>query len=207
MSNGRGSEFDRSLTDFVFADVCIEASGMTLTVLSMLSRRDLDAWQEAKRLTMPSQANAVVSLAGTLADTASNRWTASQATEIAARLVRLLPVRTPSAASMIQGGNGPFIASRMMTLLPLRGGQLTRRTVAGRGLSQRIIRLALVAAVLVGFAANVAIHWDVSWRASASGLASSHTAEPRASSTGKGLRDGLSAHTTSIPTAREQAPL
>jgi hypothetical protein len=41
-----GSEYD----SFLFAPVGVEASGMPLSVVSLLGRRDLDPWEEAARL-------------------------------------------------------------------------------------------------------------------------------------------------------------
>ena len=45
-SASSNADFER----FVYADVATEPNGMELSVLSALSRRGLDPWQEAQRL-------------------------------------------------------------------------------------------------------------------------------------------------------------
>ena len=48
-STSPNADFER----FVYADVATEPNGMELSVLSALSRRGLDPWQEAQRRNFP----------------------------------------------------------------------------------------------------------------------------------------------------------
>lgn len=81
------------LNEFLFADVGVEASGMTLSVLSVLARLDMDPWQEAGRLAKLPRTAAVEGLARSIAAMPARLWPLRDATAIAARLVTLLPGR------------------------------------------------------------------------------------------------------------------
>jgi hypothetical protein len=75
---------------FLFANIC-EADELTLSVLSVLARHDVDPWQEAARLAQLSRDQAVNSLASRIWKSNSERWSASEANVLAARLIELLP--------------------------------------------------------------------------------------------------------------------
>ena len=90
-----------SLNGFLFADVGVEANGMTLSVLSTLARRGMDPWQEAERLAKLPRTEAVDGLAQIIATTPPSRWSLLDARAIAPRLVALLPAP----------GAGPYNAS------------------------------------------------------------------------------------------------
>jgi len=81
------------LNAFLFADVGTEANGTTLSVLSVLARRGTDPWNEAGRLAGLSKAEAVDSLAQTIATMPASLWPLPDASAIAARLISLLPAR------------------------------------------------------------------------------------------------------------------
>ena len=90
-----------NLNGFLFADVGVEANGMTLSVLSTLARRGMDPWQEAERLAKLPRTDAVDGLAQIIAATPASRWSLLDARAIASRLVALLPAP----------GAGPYNAS------------------------------------------------------------------------------------------------
>jgi hypothetical protein len=75
---------------FLFASVC-ETDEMTLSVLSVLARLDIDPWQEADRLAQLSRDQAINSLASKIWQTDSERWSPSEASILAVRLIDLLP--------------------------------------------------------------------------------------------------------------------
>ena len=75
---------------FLFASIC-DTDEMTLSVLSVLARHDVDPWQEAARLTALSRDQAVKSLASRIWKSSSERWSASEASTLAAGLIELLP--------------------------------------------------------------------------------------------------------------------
>ena len=79
------------LNDFLFADVGIEANGMTLSVVSIFARQGSDPWREAGRLAELPKAEATSSLARTIAGMPQSLWSLSDAAPIAARLIELLP--------------------------------------------------------------------------------------------------------------------
>lgn len=88
------SQFDR----FVFAP--LHENGETpLSVLSALARQDIDAWQEAARLAQLPKDRAVTSLASTIWKSDSERWSPSDASIVAVRLIELLPSHDDSRDS------------------------------------------------------------------------------------------------------------
>jgi hypothetical protein len=76
---------------FLFAPVCNEASGMSLSVVSALVRANVDPWEEATRLATMPKAIAERALVATLDLIPGRNWKPAEAKTIAARLVRLLP--------------------------------------------------------------------------------------------------------------------
>jgi hypothetical protein len=75
---------------FLFASLC-EDDEVTLRVLSVLARQDLDPWQEAGRLAQLSKAEAINSFASRIWKSDSERWSPSEASVLAVRLIELLP--------------------------------------------------------------------------------------------------------------------
>jgi hypothetical protein len=83
-------EFD----SFLFASVGEEVDGIPLSVLSALSRLDLDPRDEAARLSHLTKETAADQLARMIAGLSERRWTLSEARGIAARLIERLPAST-----------------------------------------------------------------------------------------------------------------
>jgi hypothetical protein len=81
------------LERFVYADVAIEPNGMELSVLSALSRRGLDPWQEAQRLAQLPRLAAADGLAQILRAVPAVQSLHLDVKVIAERLVALLPVQ------------------------------------------------------------------------------------------------------------------
>ena len=82
-------EFDK----FLYAAVGEEQEPVTLTVLSALSRLELDPWDEASRLSALEKPEAGAQLAETILRLTSTRWALTEARRIADGLVELLPSR------------------------------------------------------------------------------------------------------------------
>lgn len=80
-------EFD----EFLFAAVGEDANGMPLSVLSALSRLDIDPWADAARLAHLPKDSAIIALGQSIARLPLGRWQAADTTAIATRLVELLP--------------------------------------------------------------------------------------------------------------------
>src|SRR5437763_17029388 len=83
-------EFD----SFLFAPVGEEVDGVPLSVLSALSRLDLDPRVEAARLSHLTKETAADQLASMIARLSDRRWSLSQVREIAGRLIERLPTST-----------------------------------------------------------------------------------------------------------------
>ncbi len=97
-SASSNADFER----FVYADVATEPSGMELSVLSALSRRGLDPWQEAQRLAQLPPFAAADGLAEILRAVPAVQALRLDAKAIAERLVALLPVQ-----GSVTGGQFP----------------------------------------------------------------------------------------------------
>jgi hypothetical protein len=87
----RFSLLNSELNGFLFASMGQEKSGASLTVLSALTRLDVDPWAEGARLANLPKEAAARALATLIARFPADYWSASEVTEIAKRLVELLP--------------------------------------------------------------------------------------------------------------------
>lgn len=110
-STSSNADFER----FVYADVATEPNGMELSVLSALSRRGLDPWQEAQRLAQLPSFAAADGLAQILRPLPAVQALRLDVKVIAERLVALLPVRGTLAASKL--GATPAQIPRGVTLV------------------------------------------------------------------------------------------
>lgn len=85
---------------FLFAPLC-EDDEITLTVLSILARQDLNPWQEAAALAHLSKDQAINSLASKIWKSNSERWSPSEASILAMRLIELLPSQGSHSSSPV----------------------------------------------------------------------------------------------------------
>ena len=92
------SEFN----DFLVALVGEEKNGQEITVLSAFSRRGLDPWREAARLSSLSKVAATDSLTHTIASLPEGNWQVAECESIAGRLVATLPKRRSQKAKFGQ---------------------------------------------------------------------------------------------------------
>jgi hypothetical protein len=77
--------------NFLFAPIYEEANGMQLSVLSALTRMNVDPWDEAARLAAMPKAIAEKALGATFDRISGGRWSQPEMDKVAVRLVRLLP--------------------------------------------------------------------------------------------------------------------
>ena len=91
------SLLNSDLNDFLFASLGDEQNGMTLNVVSALTRLGVDPWEEAARLADLPKARAAEAFASTIARLAIGRPQPSDNLAISQRLVALLPVRGQTA--------------------------------------------------------------------------------------------------------------
>jgi hypothetical protein len=87
----RFSLLHSDLNGFLFASIGKEESGVPLSVLSALTRLDLDPWAEGARLTTLPKEAAARALTALIARFPADRRSSSDVHEVAARLVELLP--------------------------------------------------------------------------------------------------------------------
>jgi hypothetical protein len=86
---------------FLFAAIGEEANGMMLSVLSGLSRLNLDPWEEAARLSQLPKRGAAESLGRCIARLPRGAWQVSDVASIAVRLVELLPRHQPGGTQPV----------------------------------------------------------------------------------------------------------
>jgi len=90
---------------------------MTLSVLSLLARQDIDPWQEAARLSELPRETAARTLASAFALLPEGDWKISQIGALATRLVECLPRPGASPIAIVARGQP---AGRVASLLALR---------------------------------------------------------------------------------------
>jgi len=91
-------EFD----DFLYAPIGTDRNEMPLSVLSALSRLNVDPWREAAELSELPKGVATQRLASLIARLPGGRWPLADARTIADRLIQLLPHRGSSAPSVMK---------------------------------------------------------------------------------------------------------
>jgi hypothetical protein len=94
--SARFSLLHSDLNDFLFAPVGEERNGVTLSVVSALTRLGLVPWEEAARLTPLPKARAAEALAPLIARLPIRRTLSSDDLTISKRLVELLPAQKPA---------------------------------------------------------------------------------------------------------------
>ncbi len=124
-------EFDA----FLFASIGEEVDGVPLSVLSALSRLDLDPREEAVRLAHLTKEAAADQLARMIARLYDRRWSVSEALRIARGLVERLPVARPagtkvSPATRARPATG-IPAASLLIYLALGLAMLTGLVVSG----------------------------------------------------------------------------
>jgi hypothetical protein len=105
-----------NLNEFLFADVGLEASGMTLSVVSVFARQGRDPWGEARRLADLPKSEAIDSLARTIAAMPRSLWDLPAAVVIAVRLTGLLPVPSTTRGMSHVTGRWPAARTAMMVV-------------------------------------------------------------------------------------------
>jgi hypothetical protein len=125
------SGFESQYDAFLFASLC-ETDEMTLSVVSLLARQDVDPWQEAARLTQLPRAQAINSLAATISQSNSGQWSQSEANTMATRLIELLPSHSRSNAAWGDDGNGRLtywmVAWLLFLSLAMSGNNMQKAT-------------------------------------------------------------------------------
>jgi hypothetical protein len=86
-TTSQGLEFQ----DFLYAPICQDQEGMTLSVLSALARQDVDPWTEAARLSRLPRKAAVEQITMLLDGLPPRILGCLDRAEVAARLLALLP--------------------------------------------------------------------------------------------------------------------
>jgi hypothetical protein len=114
----RFSLLHSELNDFLFASVGEEQNGVTLSVVSGLTRLGLDPWKEAARLTPLPKPRAAEALATLIAPLPIRRTESLDDLAISRRLVELLPAqKAPPLQRWGRAGAGQEKYWRAMILL------------------------------------------------------------------------------------------
>jgi hypothetical protein len=95
----RFSLLHSDLNDFLFASLGDEQNGMTLNVISALTRLGIDPWEEAARLAALPKVQAAEALAILIARLPVARPLASDNLAISDHLVQLLPIGRQATSS------------------------------------------------------------------------------------------------------------
>jgi hypothetical protein len=98
--------FRREFDEFLYAAIGTERNEMPLTVLSALSRLDVDPWEEAAELSTLPNETAAQRLASLIARLPGGRW-AQDAKAIADGLIELLPRSGRSTVQASEKARGP----------------------------------------------------------------------------------------------------
>lgn len=96
------SFFRSEFNNFLYAPIGAERNGMPLSVLSALTRLNLDPWKEAAELSELPKGTATRRLAALIARLPGGRWPSDQGV-IADRLIELLPSHGHSKISASKG--------------------------------------------------------------------------------------------------------
>jgi hypothetical protein len=113
MSRARKPDFlGAEFNEFLFAPICVDARGTSLTVVSALARLDLDPWAEAAKLTRLPGGIATQNLAKIISQCPEIPSARIDTPVIAARLISLLPgrIRSNIATPQIPAPNLPHAA-------------------------------------------------------------------------------------------------
>ena len=112
----RFSLLHSDLNEFLFAPVGEEQNGVTLSVVSALTRLGLDPWEEAARLTPLPKAHAAEALAKVIARLPIQRTQLLDDLAISRRLVELLPAQATPSQRRARPGAGQEKYWRAMIL-------------------------------------------------------------------------------------------
>jgi hypothetical protein len=132
------SIFKPEFGDFLYAAISVDSNEMPLTVLSALSRLDVDPWEEAAELCELPKNTAAQRLASLIARLPGGRW-AQDAKEIADRLLELLPHRSHSMMRLTEKAHGlqQITSSPMIVLICAALGLAALIVAANRESSSR----------------------------------------------------------------------
>ena len=97
------SFFRPEFNDFLYASIGAEGNEMPLSVLSALSRLNVDPWEEAAKLSELPKDTATQRLASLIARLPGGRWAQADCATIAHRLIELLPHRSRSNVPLVEG--------------------------------------------------------------------------------------------------------
>ena len=100
------SFFRPEFNEFLYAPIGADGNEMPLSVLSALSRLDVDPWKEAAELSELPKDTATLRLATLIARLPRGRWAQPDSRAIADRLIELLPRRGSSKAPLTEKAHG-----------------------------------------------------------------------------------------------------
>jgi hypothetical protein len=93
------------LSEFLYAPIGSENNGMTLSVLSALTRLNIDPWDEAAQLCELPKHAAATRLCSLIARLPAGSWTHTDCQAIAEHLIEFLPHGSSSQTHQDHGGS------------------------------------------------------------------------------------------------------
>ena len=103
------------LSDFLYAPIGSENNGMTLSVLSALTRLNIDPWDEAAQLCELPKHAAATRLCSLIARLPAGSWTHADCQAIAEHLIEFLPHRSSSPQDA-RGSRGINLSAVMIII-------------------------------------------------------------------------------------------
>lgn len=129
------SFFKPEFNDFLHAPICETDGELPLSVLSALTRLNIDPWKEAAELSKLPTDSATSRLASLLMRLPTGHWTVGDARKIADRLIALLP--SPAHVSPVNSEQGPQVTTKSWAALLLICAALMAITMFAAELSSR----------------------------------------------------------------------
>jgi hypothetical protein len=121
------------LNAFLYATVCVEASGMALSVLSALARGGVDPWLEAGRLAQLPRPAAAAALSQRFAAIESPVWQTRNLAAVAAGVVALLLPGLPHSRRLLAETGFAIGLAVLACTLALETASLTASGAAHAG--------------------------------------------------------------------------
>jgi hypothetical protein len=120
MRNASANSYHVKFDAFLYAVILEEQSGVSLTVLSLLARHDLDPWEEAAKYARSPRGEAVTSLSDLLAGVIPYSFMDERVCTEALRLLSMLPP-PDSAHPVTQNPMWPVIVDLLKRLKDISG--------------------------------------------------------------------------------------
>ena len=168
---------------FLFSEVGIQANGMTLSVMSMLCRQDVDPLGEVKHLSALTRADAVARLSGMIFKANVERSGGCRASALASDLISLLPAFQKSApvSAKVRAAPASWTGPSEVSRRPAAGPEVRDMGPMGwstRNMNHARLLVAVTACIILIIIAFVDPHSIVSANEGAPSAGAANTTPP-----------------------------